>query len=312
MNDDNWKHINALSYPMPRTISTDGYKGDGSNITRHKTRRHTQCSTNYGNKQNTLQINKDICNNCGKYGHLFRHCKNPIVSFGCVQFRINNHTREYLMICRKDTLGYIDFIRGKYLVQDDEYIINMFKQMTNAEKKKITEQGFNKLWVDLWQNTQTTSSLYQSEEESSRTKFNKIRGKIHSFIESSNKYGTWDLPEWGFPKGRRNYLEGEYECAIRETIEETGFSVEDMISIKNIAPFEEVFIGSNYKNYKHKYYLTFMNYTKTTDTKRFDNSEVSLMEWKTYEDCVSSIRPYNIEKINMISRIDNALKKYWH
>lgn len=312
MNDGNWKHINTVTYPPHRTITEYGFGCNGSNTIRHKNRRQTKNNVNNENKRNTLQINKDICNNCGKYGHLFRHCKNPIVSFGCIQFRINNDIREYLMICRKDTLGYIDFIRGKYLVHDDEYIINMFKQMTNAEKQKIIEQNFNRLWLDLWKNTQTTTSLYKSEEESSRSKFNKIKEKIKTFIEISNEYGTWDIPEWGFPKGRRNYLEGEYDCAIRETVEETGYNIEDMNSIKNIAPFEEVFIGSNYKNYKHKYYLTFMNYNKTIDTKGFDNSEVSSMEWKSFNDCVNSIRPYNIEKINMISRIDNALEKYWH
>jgi ADP-ribose pyrophosphatase YjhB (NUDIX family) len=273
MNDGNWKHIDAVSYPPHRTIPEYSFSCIDSNTIRHKNRRQTKNNFNKDNKQNTLQINKDICNNCGKYGHLFRHCKNPIVSFGCIQFRINNDIREYLMICRKDTLGYIDFIRGKYLVHDDEYIINMFKQMTNAEKQKIIEQNFNRLWLDLWQNTQTTTPLYKSEEESSRSKFNKIKEKIKTFIEISNKYGTWDIPEWGFPKGRRNYLEGEYDCAIRETVEETGYNIEDMNSIKNIAPFEEVFIGSNYKNYKHKYYLTFMNYNKTIDTKGFDDSE---------------------------------------
>ena len=306
MNDDNWKHNKSLSCTMRRTLNNLSHDGET----------HTQgsnTSKEFDNKKQPLKINKDICNNCGKYGHLFRHCKNPIVSFGCVQFRINNNNiREYLMICRKDTLGYIDFIRGKYLVQDDEYIINMFKQMTNIEKERIMEQNFDKLWTNLWQNTlPTTTSLYKTEEESSRAKFNKIKGKIRKFIESSNKFGTWDIPEWGFPKGRRNYLEGEYDCAIRETVEETGFNVDDILTIKNIAPFEEVFIGSNYKNYKHKYYLTFMNFDKTTNVKKFDESEVSLMEWKTYDDCIKSIRPYNIDKINMISRIDNALQKYW-
>lgn len=280
MNNDNWKHISS---------------------TCEKVRTHHQA----------LQINKDVCNNCGKQGHLFRQCKNPIVSFGCVQFRIRKNIRQYLMICRKDTLGYIDFIRGKYVLHDEEYLINMFKQMTIIEKRKLVENDFTNLWTNLWQNT-TATPLYKSEEEISRNKFNKLKGtKIRSLISTSDSNGTWDVPEWGFPKGRRNYLEGEYECALRETVEETGSNVNEMIGIKNIVPFEEVFIGSNYKNYKHKYYLMFMNYDNTIDMSRFDDSEVSLMEWKTIQECVHSIRPYNIEKINMIIRIDNTLEKYW-
>lgn len=64
-------------------------------------------------------------------------------------------------------------------------------------------------------------------------------------IDISNKTDRWDNPEWGFSKGRRNYLEGEYECAVRETVEETGVQAELMSVIKNVLPFEEVFIGSN-------------------------------------------------------------------
>ena len=56
----------------------------------------------------------ELCNNCGKYGHLYKHCKIPITSFGVIIFRMNRGQREYLMIRRKDTLGYIDFMRGKY------------------------------------------------------------------------------------------------------------------------------------------------------------------------------------------------------
>ena len=34
------------------------------------------------------------------------------------------------MICRKDTLGHIDFMRGKYNVTNKPYILNMLNQMT--------------------------------------------------------------------------------------------------------------------------------------------------------------------------------------
>jgi hypothetical protein len=84
-----------------------------------------------------------------------------------------------------------------------------------------------------------------------------------------------------------------------------------MQGVKNVVPLEEVFIGSNYKNYKHKYYLMFMKCDESINMNNFDNAEVSLMEWKTYDNCVKSIRPYNFEKINMITRINNTLQKYW-
>jgi ADP-ribose pyrophosphatase YjhB (NUDIX family) len=319
MNDNKWNHFSNNTKSAVQVTSNSmktRYECKKILCTSKKMNRQRQIQTcsNYGKCviKPELQINKDICNNCGKYGHLFRHCKNPIVSFGCVQFRLNNNVREYLMICRKDTLGYIDFIRGKYILQDDQYIINMFKQMTDLEKKNIFEQDFKTLWDNLWKNTQSTTSMYKAEEETSCLKFNKLKkGRLQFIIDSSNKTDRWKYPEWGFPKGRRNYLEGEYECAVRETVEETGVDSGLMIVIKNVLPFEEVFIGSNYKNYKHKYYLMFMKYDKMMNMNDYDDAEVSLMEWKTYDDCINSIRTYNHEKINMITRIDNTLEKYW-
>ena len=56
-----------------------------------------------------------ICNNCGIHGHLFYKCKKPIMSFGIICYRYNIYSKEieYLLICRKDSLGYVDFLRGK-------------------------------------------------------------------------------------------------------------------------------------------------------------------------------------------------------
>ena len=118
--NNNWKHIELF-----KTANTQE-KDENINVASQpnkwrqsdtQSRNRRRNSMTQHNKRPTLQINKDICNNCGKFGHLFRHCKNPIVSFGCVLFRINNNVREYLMICRKDTLGYIDFIREKYVTR---------------------------------------------------------------------------------------------------------------------------------------------------------------------------------------------------
>ena len=111
--------------------------------------------------------------------------------------------------------------------------------MTNVERKNIMEIDFDTLWLNLWRNTQTSStSLYRSKEEISRSKFNKLKfEKMQTLIDNSNKDDSWELPEWGFPKGRRNYLEGEYECAVRETVEETGLETDRMIRIKNVLPF---------------------------------------------------------------------------
>ena len=59
-------------------------------------------------------MNKNVCNNCGKQGHSFHQCNLPITSYGIIAFNLNPQGNKFLMIRRKDSFGYIDFIRGKY------------------------------------------------------------------------------------------------------------------------------------------------------------------------------------------------------
>ena len=257
--------------------------------------------------------NDQHCNNCGKKGHIFHQCKMPITSIGIIVFRKNNGKIEFLMIRRRDTLGYIDFMRGKYLINNADYIINMIKQMTIEEKNKLKTLSFDELWKGVWGN-ETILSQFKLEEASSREKFNILNEKLtnntcklHEMIDKSSQYEEWAEPEWGFPKGRRNYQEKDYDCALREFTEETGFKIEHLHNIQNILPFEEIFTGSNYKSYKHKYYLTYIENKNTVQMDNYQRTEVSKMEWKTYEECMSSIRQYNLEKKRLITNIYKML-----
>ena len=151
-----------------------------------------------------------------------------------------------------------------------------------------------------------------------KTRYNSGSGKtkttptIYDLIEECKKEfcNDWEEPEWGFCKGRRNYKESDYECAIREMKEETGYSIENMKYIKNINPFEETFFGSNYKCYKHKYYLMYMEYEDSLHFGEFEKTEVSCIKWCNYDECLSLIRSYNIEKLKMIANIEQCLNKY--
>jgi 8-oxo-dGTP pyrophosphatase MutT (NUDIX family) len=262
-------------------------------------------------------IDATYCNNCGKPGHVYSQCKIPITSFGVIAFRINKEgIIQFLMIRRKDTLGYIDFMRGKYLVQNKYYILNMIKQMTMEEKEHLKTGDFDKIWKILW-GENTGSSKYKTEEMISREKFNiLVNGVVNKndfftlskLIDESDT--NWEEPEWGFPKGRRNYHEKDYDCAIREFSEETGYSPSMLKNIHNIYPYDEIFIGSNYKSYKHTYYLMYMDYDTSCFPAKYEECEVSKMDWKTYEECIECIRPYNLEKKNMLTNIHTCLQKY--
>ena len=256
------------------------------------------------------------CNNCGKNGHLYHQCKLPITSVGIVSFRINNENiPEFLMIRRKDTLGHVDFMRGKYTLQNKEYILNMLNQMTIDEKMRLKKCTFTELWNDVWGGTDI-STQYKNEEITSEEKFNALKHgvyfnnilyKLHDLIEESDRKNIWNEPEWGFPKGRRNNRESDYDCAIREFGEETGYTSKILQNLQNVIPFEEIFTGSNYKSYKHKYFLMFIEHKNTMSTSNFEKTEVSKMEWKNYTDCMKCIRPYNIEKKRTLTKIYNTV-----
>ena len=50
-----------------------------------------------------------------------------------------------------------------------------------------------------------------------------------------------------------------------------------------------------------------MDYEKTIIPYKYDKMEVSKIEWKTLEQCIQCIRPYNLEKHNMLTNLDNML-----
>jgi ADP-ribose pyrophosphatase YjhB (NUDIX family) len=283
-------------------------------------------------------MSQSYCNNCGKHGHSFNNCKVPITSFGIIVFRKTPEGKyEYLLIRRKDTLGYVDFMRGKYSIYNKDYIMNMIKQMTDQEKENILTLPFQTLWHNLWGES-ATNEAYHSEEIVSQDKLSALRQGIsvsnkdaqyylpsfleeevihangeyfslQSMVNASNDEICWTEAEWGFPKGRRNYQEKDYDCAVREFCEETGYLPTDLIPLINVFPFEEIFTGSNYKSYKHKYYLTYMKYENSVRSHIIQPSEISCAKWKTYEECMESIRYYNLEKKQILTQIHQMLEQ---
>jgi 8-oxo-dGTP pyrophosphatase MutT (NUDIX family) len=264
-------------------------------------------------------LKNNVCNNCGKQGHLFHQCKLPITSYGIILFKSSEEGLKYLMIRRKDSFGYIDFLRGKYILHNIEQLQNMFNEMSVEERNKIKTHNFETLWKYMWGDI-LLGTQYRNEELSSQKKFDILKngiqiGSEYASLETLiNDCNTgWKETEWEFPKGRRNFQEKDLDCAIREFEEETGINKKDLTIIENIVPFEEIFIGSNYKSYKHKYFLAYMD-TKDKDKNvslyNYQQTEVSKIEWKSLEECLESIRPYNLEKKQLIININKVLKEY--
>jgi ADP-ribose pyrophosphatase YjhB (NUDIX family) len=280
--------------------------------------------------------NGNYCNNCGKSGHIYSNCSVPITSIGVIAFRNSSEYEkikeenkkgecececkpenkyEYLMIQRTDSFGYVEFIRGKYSLYNCQYIKNIIDEMTVYEKNNILTKPFNELWSLLW--GEYSGIQYRGEEQVSKNKFVQLKNGIE--MSSGVKYNLetlvsssttkWETAEWGFPKGRRNHQEKDLDCGFREFEEETGYDKFSLKQIHNVIPYEEIFIGSNIKSYKNKYYLSYMS-RDTIQKNEYQTSEVKNMKWLSYKECMDIIRPYNVEKKNIITSVNNTLNKF--
>ena len=260
-------------------------------------------------------MNKKVvfCNNCGKLGHLFHQCKVPITSIGIIALRIVNNQYQVLLIKRKDSLAFVDFIRGKYNLEDKDYIVNLLNNMTDAERNLIKTQEFYNIWLYLWN---YSNNSYKSEEKISKQKLELLKKGLHNSNDRYNLDSLIDLcnknyqePEWGFPKGRRNFQERDIVCGLREFEEETGYSKKNIDMMENIYPFEEIFTGSNYKSYKHKYFLGMIN-NNIEPENEFQIYEISKIEWVDLDNAKNYFRNYDYEKIKILNELNKLLKTY--
>ena len=282
-------------------------------------------------------IHTSFCTNCGEHGHPTKQCLDPITSYGVIVFRVKGawsqaenlvasdsslngldgslqSKLEYLLIQRKDSLGFIDILRAKYTVTDIPYISQQIRGMTKGEQDKLLYEPFDSLWEQMWGPAVQGVNSYKHEKEQSRQKLEALRTGVPSLetiIKDVNH--SWDTPEWGFPKGRRDPHETEYFCALRELWEETGISERDVIPIKNLEPIREIFFGSNRIQYCHKYYIMYMPTERNTlyDTSNtLMSREIGDIKWCTLDEGLHRIRSDNIEKREILLRVARLLKNF--
>lgn len=238
-----------------------------------------------------------VCSNCGKPGHFFRECTEPITSLGILAFRRQvGKPVEWLLVRRRVSIGFIEIMRGKYENRDTAGIQALVDQATVDERQQLLTRAFPDLWRDLWNGP--ASRRYHAEYEQAKAKFDVLRsrGALAAAVAASTT--TWAEPEWGFPKGRRSSAESELACALRETYEEAGVRKSDLRVVDN-EPLLEEYTGSNGISYRHRYWLAEAPPTLSVamDPMNVDQiREISDVRWCSLEDGLQLIRDYNAEK----------------
>jgi 8-oxo-dGTP pyrophosphatase MutT (NUDIX family) len=346
-----------------------------------------------------------LCSNCGKPGHEFKYCTEPITSFGIINIKILDDVNEsllirekfrnkkntfskisskkyplvkcylnnniklfddginsykldneffpynselhlqkflyyrdkilFMMVSRRFSLGFIEFIRGKYDVSDTKMIISLFEQMTEEEIKFIQKNDYDDILYHFLNRYGESKEVvlnriyegkYSNEYCDAKIKFNILSNPSEicdglDDTDFNNSYETnsvplslyfytkhirprWKKPEWGFPKGRRDKKSEEnLSCACREFEEETGYRKNDYTVLNKIEPIEEKLVGTNGVCYKHIYYLSMDEITDSHNINDFDSYEIGEIRWFTFDEAMSHIRPYHTEKKKILTRI---------
>lgn len=289
-------------------------------------------NTQSGNQRNQRRTNV-LCANCGCMGHIYKNCNHPIISYGVICYKLmydkelNGIYPKYLMVQRKDSLHYVEFIRGKYNIKAKMYIMDMFTLMTEDERNGIATQPFEKLWQTLWcKNITDDSKSFSKEYKEALEKFNLLKKGYYvrnkddiSFFNIDyiidNTKSKYNETEWGFPKGRRNINEGDISCALREFREEAGIPSKCIQLSTYIKPLEEVFSGSNKVRYKHVYYIAKMLDETDMTSLAIDPSnkqqckEIRNIQWFSYNDAQSKIRETNVERKELLRRLNQVIIK---
>jgi 8-oxo-dGTP pyrophosphatase MutT (NUDIX family) len=282
------------------------------------------------------------CSNCSTIGHSSKQCPQPITSYGAILFRVRDLSWnqpeillkgdrqalntleavqghiEYFMIQRKDSIGFVEIMRGKYKLSDLDYIRAQIAGMTALERERLLSVPFDKLWEDLWGPPQAGTHAYRNEKDHARGKLEALRAGTPSLAQLVREAPpALATPEWGFPKGRREAGESEYICAMRELWEETNIKERDICTIRNVDPIAETFFGSNHVHYCHKYFLAYA--PPGVGEEPFDAlvrqnphivREIGDVRWMSLEDALAVIRPESTEKRELLLRVSSILRSY--
>jgi 8-oxo-dGTP pyrophosphatase MutT (NUDIX family) len=269
------------------------------------------------------------CINCGQTGHVFRNCLSPVTSYGLIAVRYTNDTHQtslfskstsidngndsiqFLLIKRRHSIKYVEFIRGKYNPYDEDYIIRLLKSMTQEEHRLLLTKTFDELWNGLWRDA-ASLKIYQGDKDVSSRKFALIVEKLPGLI--TEYPSKWTEPEWGFPKGRRSPHETDLNCAIREFEEETDVKRNNFTVIHNTNPISETFFGSNQIHYCHKYYIAICN--KSVEAELNINNyqmvkEIGDIQWLTLDEAIAKIRPDNVEKREVLLKAGKIMRNFY-
>jgi len=234
---------------------------------------------------------------------------NFVVSYGiaCVRKSPDTGCYEILMIKKRNTYAFVEFVRGLYDPYKNYDLEYMFASMSITEKSMIQTRDFATLWN--YCNGMPTKSSERSVFIRSLNKYNTLtnrEGDVLKTLIANTKNATL---LWEIPKGRPNKKETPLASAVREFEEETGLVKDAYKILFDEGTIEYTFIDCGIK-YKYIYYLAIL---KSNTTPKYDyNNQHMLWELSELKFMTSlAIQEMNNQRLAKIARIMiKKTKKY--
>lgn len=216
------------------------------------------------------------------------------------------HQFNVLLLQRKHTNAFVDLVKGNYTSL--MLLPSLISELTCEEKKKIKFCAFEDLWRCMWIYICRKNAHHSPEYKRAYQIYRRNAQSILQHIDQSSHHNVFT--EFGFPKGRRNRNESGLQCAIREFVEESGYSSRDLEIIDANFNIKEEFVGSDNKYYRHVYYLARVSSQRDPHFDPYDISqggEIRNLGWFSYEQASIMFRNYDITKVFALEEARNKL-----
>lgn len=219
-------------------------------------------SISYANAISSTNFNKNVQESVlienKRYKQLSKQENTFVHSYGvaCVRKNPNTGRYEVLMIKKRYTYAFIEFVRGVYDPYKDVDLEYMFDSMTITEKSLIQTRNFNTIWN--YCNGEPIKSSDRSVYSRALKKHITLlerEGDVILRLLSQTKNATL---LWEIPKGRPNRKETPLISAVREFEEETGLDKDSYRILFDEGTIEYSFIDCGVK-YKYIYYLAVLS-----------------------------------------------------
>ena len=246
----------------------------------------------------------------------------PITSYGCIYRSVTDKIR-YLLIKRKESVGYVDLIRGSYKESQLFFIV---QDLTNEERERLLKYDFDDLWDDMGLNRNNKEAY-----EYAKSVYSCVKSHLpllFSLIPTADPDG---MNLWLFPKGKLNFgydeelfmddlvttQESPFECALREFKEETnGMDIRVSAKLLCCEPVVERYLGSNSKHYQTNYFIFGSNTLpdlnklekRITNIREVSCGEVEEVKWVPIDEIHNYLKP---ERVKLVEYIENNNTKVY-